>query len=182
MTGKLQDFSGNLIGTPANPAKVCVTLCGYGPQLPSIIGTSMIARPGPIYIESTSGTFSIPLWGNDQIVPGGTYYTVSLLDGQGNVVQCGAFQFTGSGLQDLSNASQILPPFNLGFQVTRLEYLPCNSPPRLPNNVFTAPGPPIAVAYNGVLLGAEYYTILNTQITLTFTTELGDRIDAFCII
>jgi hypothetical protein len=107
---------------------------------------------------------------------------VSLLDGQGNVVQCGAFVFTGSGSQDLSNASQILPPFNLGFHVTTMQYLPCNPPPRLPNNVFTAPGPVIAVAYNGVLLGPDYYSILGNQITLTFTTELGDRIDAFCIV
>ena len=92
------------------------------------------------------------------------------------------YQLTGSGTFDLSNLAPILPPFNLGFLITTMRYMACNAPPRLPNSVFTAPGPVLAVAYNGVFLGPDYYTILGTQITLTFTTELGDRVDAFCIV
>lgn len=110
LTASLTDITGSEVGSPANPAKVCIALCGYGPQLPRIGGTALIARPGPIYIESPDGTFSERLWGNDVITPQGTYYTVAVLDGQGNVVQCAAYQLGGSGTYDLSALTPIAYP------------------------------------------------------------------------
>lgn len=174
----------SIAGGSAEAGYLRITLCGYGPQLPSVPGTCMLADAGvPQLVGPQNGStpLSVQLFGNDVIMPGNTFYEVALLDADQNVIQTGMYSLTGSGSFDLSQVPQILPPFNLGFVITTLAYLACNATPRLPNNTFTAPGPPVAVAYNGVLLGPEYYSISGTQINLTFTTELGDRIDAFCI-
>ena len=162
-----------------------VTLCGYGPQPPAVPGTCMLADAGvPQMVGPQLGStpISIELFGNDVITPSNTFYEISVLDQNQDVIQSAMYQLSGSGTFDLSQLPPILPPFNLGFLVLTMRYMMCNAPPRVPASVFTAPGPALAVAYNGVLLGSEYYTIEGSQINLTFTTELGDRIDAFCIV
>ena len=179
LTATLQDLMGEAVGSTANPAKLSIALCGFGPLLPCVIGAAMIARPGPVYIESTDGTISFSLWGNDQITPTGTYYSVAVLDGQGNVVQCGAYQFTGSGSQDLSDAVPIVPPY--GFPAGRLKMAMCTG--AVPGTVYVAPGSPVAaVFYNGILLAPSYYSLSFETITLTFTTESGDTINALCVV
>ena len=176
----------SILGAAEVSGYLRITLCGYGPQIPAVPGTCMIADAGiPMFVGPQVGAtpLSIALWGNDVITPANTFYEVSVLDANKNVIQSGMYTFTGSGTIDLSQAGQILPPYNLGFVLSTMKYLQCNStPPVLPNNTFQAPGPVVAVAYNGLLLGSEFYTITGTQINLTFTTELGDRIDAFCIV
>lgn len=160
-----------------------ITLCGYGPQLPSIPGTCMLGDAGvPQLVGPQEGTtpLSVELWGNDVITPANTFYEIAMLDQNKDVIQCGMYQFTGSGTTDLSNAPQILPPFNLGFVITTMKYASC----ALGGAVCTAPGPVIAVAYNGVFLDPAYYTInpSNTsQFTLTWTPEPGDQFYAFCL-
>ena len=184
LTALLQDIAGHPLGSAANPCKLCIALCGYGPYLPKIAGTSMLARVGPIYLESTNGSFSTPLWGNDVITPSGTYYTVALLDGQGNVVQCAAYTLTGSGTQDLSGILPTIPPY--GFPIGNLVYRPCTGSGRN----WTAPGKAIVVTYNGINMpqGASFpinsYTLdsSGTQITLNFVPDTTDRIDAFCVL
>lgn len=110
LTATLQDITGAAVGSAANPVKLCIALCGFGAQLPRIGGTSMLARVGPMYLESATGVFTaVKLWGNDAITPAGTYYTISLIDGQGDVVQCAAYQLAGSGSFDLSNLVSIFP-------------------------------------------------------------------------
>ena len=119
LTANVQDFSGNQLGSVGNPCRMCIALAAFGPQLPRVPSNgSMIGRPGPKWIESTNGVFSVPIYGNDVIVPlNQTYYAISLLDANGNVVQAGAYQLTGSGTQDLSGLTPItfpgqgLPPF-----------------------------------------------------------------------
>lgn len=157
-----------------------VTLCGYGPQLPAIPGTCMLADAGVPQIEGPqvgSTPISIELWGNDVIQPANTFYEVSILDQNKNVIQSGMYTFTGSGTTDLSQASQIVPPY--GFPIANLAYAACTG--AVPGTVYTAPGNAIAVTYNGILLRKSLYTISGPIITLLFTTEVGDRIDAFCI-
>ena len=175
----------SIVGGAAEGGYLRVTLCGYGPQPPAVPGTCMLADAGvPQLVGPQVGStpISITLFGNDVITPSNTFYEVSVLDANQDVIQSAMYQFTGSGSFDLSSAQPILPPFNLGFVIATMKYLACNAPPRLPGTIFTAPGPPLAVAYNGVFLGSEYYTIEGSQINLTFATELGDRIDAFCIV
>lgn len=157
-----------------------ITLCGYGPQLPAVPGTCMVADAGvpQIFGPQVGATpISVLLWGNDVITPSNTFYEVSILDPNKNVIQSGMYTFTGSGTTDLSNAVQNVPPY--GFPLGGLAYMACEASG---GAVYTAPGPAVAVAYNGVLLDAQYYTISGPLITLTWTPELGDKINAFCIV
>lgn len=59
-------------------------------------------------VLATSGSISTVIYGNDVITPAGTYYAISLVDAQGNVVQAGIYQLAGSGTQDLSSLTQLL--------------------------------------------------------------------------
>jgi hypothetical protein len=51
----------------------------------------------------------------------------------------------------------------------------------VPGSVYVAPGNVVAATYNGILLRSALYTITGNVITLLFSTEDGDRIDAFCV-
>ena len=180
LTAKLQDFCGNAAGTVGNPAKLRIALVGYGPALPRIAGTSNIAQIGPAYYFDTGSGISITLWGNDVIAPAGTFYEIAVIDGEGNMVQCGAYQFTGTATIDLSSATQIVPPY--GFPLTALAYRVCSG--AIPGNVYVSPGQVIAVAYNGVLQRPEIdYTLFGgTQITFNFETQPGDSVYALCVV
>jgi hypothetical protein len=111
LTATLQDQNGQ----PIPKAMLVITLCGYGPILPKIIGTSMYAAVGPVEYTLIDGTTDtgIKLWGNDVIDPSGTFYSIAIVDNKRNVVQCGMYQFTGAGTIDLSNAPQIVGPGNI---------------------------------------------------------------------
>jgi hypothetical protein len=110
LTATLQDIFGGVQGATGYPSRICITLAGYGQVLPRIIGTSMLARVGPTYLTSSTGSFSTLLYGNDVISPGGTYYAIEILDEDGNVVQSDGYEITGSGTQDLSDLNPILNP------------------------------------------------------------------------
>lgn len=120
LTATLQDVTGAAVGSAANPSTMRITLCGAGAVLPRIIGTSMIAAAGPILVQSTDGSISTSLWGNDVITPADTFYEIALLDGDGNIVQAGIYQFNNSdGTVDLSNATQLVTaptPLFVGYK------------------------------------------------------------------
>lgn len=64
--------------------------------------------------------------------------------------------------------------------LSRLRYLPCTGD--VPGRIYTAPGPVVAVSYNGILLAPNLrYTVTAGIINLNFSTEEGDRIYAFCV-
>lgn len=109
LTADLQDVTGAAAGTSTSPAVLRIALCGFGLTLPCIQGTSNLARVGPQDFYDDGTGLSIELWGNDQIFPSGTYYAITLLDSDGNILQCGAYQFIGAQTIDLSNAPQIYP-------------------------------------------------------------------------
>ena len=263
LTATLEDLTGAQAGSTANPAKMRLTLCNYGPVLPCIangaaiavtaitfatpsvtlagsfptynanwigdlfkvagdtahtgnngyfvctggststliltnsagvtevspIGVTvtpigcMLARTGPMDILSSGAAISTPIWGNDQITPAGTYYNVEILDGEDNVVQSGAYQFTGSGTQDLNSAAQIVGPGPAGLP--NLQDLPCTGS----GTSWTAPGTAVAVFYNGVKLPPNQslpilsYTVSGgTAITLNFSPGAGEEIYALCIV
>jgi hypothetical protein len=171
LTATLDDLTGAAAGSLANPAKLRICLCGFGPTLPRISGTAMLAKVGPFDIFSTGGVISTLIWGNDVITPSGTYYSIEILDGEDNVVQCGAFEFLflNGATQDLSSATQIvqpLPPqiFNLTTQVLI---------GNLPGTVFTIPTPLlgtslVALFYRGVFYGAANYTVNAQTVTMNF--------------
>lgn len=105
VTGSLQDLSGGAV----NNGSLLMQLCGVGGALPRVAGTAMLAQSGPKEIDCPTGTFSFQIYGNDVITPAGTFYTVQVLDPNGNVVQVGAYQFSGGGSQDLSTVAPYVP-------------------------------------------------------------------------
>jgi hypothetical protein len=147
LTATLEDLTGTAAGSTANPAKLRICLCGFGPALPRISGTAMVAKCGPMDIYSTGSAISTLLWGNDQITPAGTYYSIEVLDGEDNVVQCGAYVLTGAG-GDLSSLTPIVPaPAPQLFNLALVQLAGT-----VPGTVFTLPEP----AWLGVILGIFY--------------------------
>lgn len=175
LTATLDDITGQPAGSTANPARLRIVLCGFGLTLPQIVGTATLARI--VYDErSTGGQISAALWGNDVITPAGTYYAITVFDGDNNVVQCGAYRFTGTTTVDLSSAPQITPTNSLALS-------PCSG--AVPGTVYTAPGQIILLLYNGIPQrpGVDYTLGAGGNVAnLTFTTQAGDSISALCAI
>lgn len=184
LTANLVDVSGNQIGTVANPAKVRIVLCGYGLVIPEagtfltsgFVGTATIGETGPKDYLYEGSQITIMLWGNDVINPVGTYYAITILDGDDNIVQSGSYQFVGTQTIDLSSAPQIVPTNSVAYE-------PCTGV--YPGTVYKAPGVAVIVNYNGVALrpGIDYtLSAGGKQINLTFATYAGDNISALCTI
>lgn len=185
----LVDFEGNQLGSATEPAYLRVALCNFGSQLPRVPNTAVIAETvsWSVDIPYLGVAGSIKLWGNDQITPSTTYYAISVLDTNKNIIQTNLYVFTGVTTVDLSGATPINPPNPPGL--ASLQYLPCTG--AVPGTFYTAPGKVVAAAYNGVLLPRGQalptlsYTLSgDTSISLNFTTQTGtpnDRIDALCI-
>lgn len=173
LTATLLDYSGNDIGTAAQPAYLRVALCGFGPVLPSIPGAGSLAKISSWFtdIPFVGTQITVKLWGNDQISPSGTFYAISVLDANKNVVQTGIYQFLGTQTIDLSNAPQIVQPVMPGGFNTVQEQLVG----AVPGTVFTAPtaiwGTGIILTfYRGILqrLGTDY-NYSNGTWTFTFS-------------
>lgn len=182
LTANLQTIAGGGL----EGGYIRVTLCGYGSITPSVPGTGLLADAGvpqKIGPQTVAGTpLSVNLYGNDVIIPANTFYEVAVLDANENVIQADNYTFTGTGSFDLSTILPIVPPF--GFPPTNLKYLPCTGS----GINWTAPGTPlISVAYNGVMMRPGLpspflsYTAAGTAITLNFTPDPLDKIDAFCV-
>ena len=174
LTANLQDTSGAADGGAA----LRITLCGYGLTLPRVAGTSLLAKVKQVVVEP-SGDFSVPLWGNDQITPAGTFYEIAVLDDASNVVQAGMYLFTGTGAQDLSAALQLLSgqPYLTGA-------VPNGA---FPGSAYQLPAAAVAgngvggptsaaVYYNGGLQEAKWYSIDGYALLLEFETQRGDEL------
>lgn len=174
-----------IMGNAALSGYLRITLCGYGPVLPSVPTVCMLANAGVPQWLGPAATFSQVLWGNDVIAPGNTFYEIALLDDDKNVIQAGIYQFTNTaGTVDLSSATQILGPY--GISLPSLTPAACSG--AVPGSTYTAAGIPVLVFLNGILLPRGEssptlsYTSTAQTITLNFATVAGDRIDALCII
>jgi hypothetical protein len=88
-----------------------IALCNYGSQIPKVGGEAVFARVtvGNIVVQPTTGLFNAWLYSNGKIDPAGTYYTVTIKDSNGDVVQVEAYFFE-PGEWDLSN----MQPFDPG--------------------------------------------------------------------
>lgn len=188
LTATLLDFSGATIGSATQPAWLRIALCGYGATLPSVAGTGNLARVSSWFqdIQFTGTQVTVKLWGNDQITPSGTFYMISVLDTQKNVVQSGLYEFTGTQTVDLSNAPQIVSP--AGYDPATLRFAACSG--AVPGTVYVAPGQLVVLFYNGVALipGLSLPTLSYTlgsdgvTSTLNFTTQTGDKIYALYLV
>ncbi len=169
LTQTLEDITGAAAGSTANPAKLRICLCGFGPVLPYIAGTALLAKVGPMDFYSTSSSpLVITLFGNDQITPAGTYYSIEVLDGEDNVVQCGAYVLTGSGGGGLPPPITPPPaPQPGGLVMNQLSGT-------VPGTVFTLPTPAWAGAIIGIWYRGTFYpapgnwSISASTVTMTF--------------
>jgi hypothetical protein len=180
LTATLEDFTGQPAGSIANPAKLLIALCAFGPDIPQIPGTATIARIGPFEIASTGGEISTPLWGNDVVTPlnadgtPATYYAITVLDGDNNVVQCAAYQFVGTATIDLSNAQRLV-------QNTR-KLVGAVPNGKIPGSQFSVPVPAYggigaaALWYNGGLQDLDDYELAGSSLSLDFETSDGDQL------
>lgn len=181
----------SILGGTAEAGFLRITLCGFGPVLPSVPGVAMLADAGvPQLIGPQVGSTPISqkLWGNDVITPAITFYEIAVLDQNKEVIQVGAYQFgNADGTVDLSSVAQFTGPY--GFQLADLTYQPCTG--TIGGNTFVSPGRIVAVTYNGVIMpeSAGPFPLLSytigadgVTITLNFNTQAGDRIDAFCVL
>jgi len=168
---------------PANAGYLEITLCGFGPLLPSINGQNeMLSDAGIPQVVGPGPTITATIWGNDQIVPASTFYCIAVMDDKKNIVQAANYRLAGSG-NNLAQLVPILPPY--GFPIGDLTYIQCTG--TVPGNTYQAPGPIIAVTYNGMVIpegtsGLSWSRAGNNQIVLNFMTQPGDLIYAFVIL
>lgn len=183
LTVTLEDFT----GADVTNGSIFVTLCGFGQILPRVLGTAMIARVSQKFMLATGASTGIALYGNDQITPTGTFYSISVMDDKKNIVQSGIYIFEG-GTQtiDLSNATQITiqpTPNSGGFFEEEPEGL-------FPGNTYQlsftpSSSLPVQLWYNGNKLRNQVnsvvfdFSVIGRTITLNFMTVEGDNLDAF---
>jgi hypothetical protein len=139
LTGNLDD----LFGAPLAGSGMFVQLVNFANQVPRINGTAILAQIAPIEIDCPAGTFSFSLWGNDVIVPGGTYYVFQIVDDNQNVINTNAYQFAGVVNADLST----IVPYNPNILVVppggptvfgQLVTIPFAANMAIPGNIGTA--------------------------------------------
>jgi hypothetical protein len=98
VTGKLQD-----VLTAVEDGSVEIALCGYGGRVPRQNGIALFGSTTSDDIDvQPDGTFTKTVAGNDTIAPAGTYYTVTVKDENGDVVQVNAYRFVGNTSYDLN--------------------------------------------------------------------------------
>ena len=119
----LDDLQGAAVGGVGYPAFVEIALANYGPTLPRIAGTAMLAKvgPGSQRISYEGAPLTVTLWGNDVITPAGTYYVISILDDELNILQSGGYVFNGTVNAALSTLPQTFPSASssvMGSEVT----------------------------------------------------------------
>jgi hypothetical protein len=125
LTGKLE----SILTEAVESGSIVIALCGYGPQVPRLQGQSLLARVTTQEIEAGSnGTFTAEVPGNDEIAPAGTYYTVTVKNDNGDVVQTNAYLFLDDQTYDLDSTepfdpTQPIPPLP-PLIINQLQILP----------------------------------------------------------
>lgn len=109
VTGTLQTLTSGKIAQ----GKVIFQLTNVGTGNPiSVSGTSIFPSLSTTIMTAQDGTFSTPLWGNDNISPSNTLYAVTFRDFQGNEIGPVLFSIAGStvNLNSASPVNNVLPP------------------------------------------------------------------------
>jgi hypothetical protein len=135
---------GNLINTFGQPAaggSLLVVLNGYGSTIPMIFGTSILAQITTPVSTDPSGNFNFTIYGNDVITPA-TYYTITVLDPNGNTIQTTAYQFTGTMNANIASLTAYNPAgWNL-FTPANAVFITGPQGPPGPVGSTPVPGPP----------------------------------------
>lgn len=171
LTATLQNIAGAAAGSASNPAKLEIVLCGFGLALPGVGGTSNIAKRKQTLPVTVGTQVSLTLWGNDQITPAGTFYSITVIDGRANEVQTGEYILSGAG----GDLSELLP--------RAAGYLVGAAPNGLlPGYGFALPTPMVgsqasaAFYVGGRLQDKSSYTLSGQGLQTNFPVQAGDSI------
>lgn len=109
VTGTLNQLSGGLIGQ----GKILFQLTNIGTGNPiGVTGTSIIPQLTYSIVTAQNGTFTVSLWGNDNINPANTLYSVTFFDSFGNSMGPVLYNIIGASfnLNTALAAGTISPP------------------------------------------------------------------------
>lgn len=101
LSGKLKDLTG-----AANAGRLTFTLCNFGDTPPLVQDTAVLADITQTVQAAADGSFSVALWGNDQLAPAGTFYQVEIDAAEGAQVMVASYLFN-SGTFDLSSVAPL---------------------------------------------------------------------------
>ena len=140
ITAKLE----GILNLQTDPLGSCsVQLCGYGSQVPRVNGVAVFSNVEALNLAvNPQGIITVTLYGNDQIVPAGTYYTFTFMNGNGDAVQVNAYRFLSTTLTyDLSlidpyDPNQPPPPLP-PLITNQLLVVPWSATPEFPGDVYT---------------------------------------------
>jgi len=108
LTGLLHTIAG-----APDAGTVSITLVNYGSNQPQVQGNSIMSQVVTKVQAASDGTFSVNLWGNDQITPQNTLYEVAIYPSGSQAVTSVKTYRLNSGTYDLSNLIPVqtsLPP------------------------------------------------------------------------
>ena len=109
--GKLLQVVRPPTGTTPELGTVEFALCGYGSNIPrSNTPMSQFALITQAVAVGADGTFTVTLAGNDKIDPPRTYYTYTVKDANGDIVQTTAYVFADGTDYDLDWATTPFDP------------------------------------------------------------------------
>lgn len=97
VTGTVKDILNN----PVPNAVVTIALWNYGNNVPTVSGGSIIVVPVITVKANGSGVFTAAPYGNDQITPAGTVYTVTFADSNSLTISTATYNFTSGNTYDL---------------------------------------------------------------------------------
>jgi hypothetical protein len=176
LTGTLDYFWTDSSGTPSGDPQASIKfgLHGYGSQIPRVSGQALF-QDASIDIKvqpegDQAGEFELMFYSNDIISPAGTYYTLTTLNGNGDILQINAYRFVGSGQYDASllepydpnQPPPALPPLILNL----LLVVPYSPNPDFPGDTYTSWQITLtgdATATFSDLVDGNLYTILIAQ-------------------
>lgn len=154
---------------------VDVALCGYGSQIPRISGIATYGQLTDIAIATdANGHFTFEVFGNDKIVPPGTYYTITFRNANGDVAQVNAYTFADGSTYDLSVTAPYdpnIPPPPLPVPIgNELQVIPYSAVPTFDGSQSTAwsitlSGDVTNVALQGMHPGNLYTFIIKQDAT-----------------
>ena len=169
LTGKLANIMGN---DAAEEGSVVIALCGYGSRVPVVPGQAVLGRLTTLDVDAdASGDFEAELWGNDIIAPAGTYYTVTVKDSNGDIMQVNAYVFTEGQSYDLDTVQPFdpnqPPPQIPPAIVNQLLIVAFSATPNFPGDQYTAwgitlTGDVTSSTMSGIVAG-NLYTLIISQ-------------------
>jgi hypothetical protein len=166
ITGNLED----IVDSAPEEGSVVIALCGYGSQVPRVQGTAMLGSVTSDEIEvDADGSFEAEVPGNDQIEPAGTYYTLTVKDANGDVVQTNAYLFLGDDSYDMNGTAPFDPALPLPplppLIINQLLIVPFSPTPTFPGGQYTAwaitlTGDVTSSTLSGIIQGNLYTFII----------------------